>query len=125
MIDKLIDEIRDFINSPRKQYELLSDSFFWNMLCASMDTIEDSQLAIESYEKLPSFDGFTGGYLYIYGLLQALYLQQNTVNHLSQSLFKKRIDFKNHYPELFKIREMRNDTIGHPTNSGIYECYAK
>jgi len=122
MIDKLIDDIRDFINSPRKQYELLSDSFSWNMLCSSMDTIEDSELAIEAYKKLPSFDGFTGGYLYIYGLLQALYLQQNAANHLSQSLFKKKIDFKNDYPELFKIREMRYDTIGHPTNNGKSFC---
>jgi len=122
MIDKIIDDIKDFINRPRKQHQLLSDTFSWNMLCASMDTIEDNQLAIKAYQKLPSFDGFTGGYLHIYGLLQALYLQQNAANHLSQSLFNEKIDFKNDYPALFKIRELRNDIIGHPTYNGKSFC---
>lgn len=116
MIYKLVDEIRNLINTPRKQYELLSDSFSWNMLCASMDTIEDSELAIDNYKKLPPFDGFTGGYLYIYGLLQALFLQQDAVNHLSQALFNENIDYKKNYPEIYKIRELRNNAIGHPTN---------
>ena len=94
MIQKIISEIRDSINKPRKQFQLLSNLVSWNKLCASMDTIEDSELAIDNYIKLPSFDGFTGGYLFIYGLLQALYLQQDAVNHLSQALFNENIDYK-------------------------------
>lgn len=116
MIESIISEIRDSINKPRKQFQFLSNLVSWNKLCASMDIIEDSQLAIDNYEKLPSFDGFTGGYLYIYGLLQALFLQQDAINHLSQALFNENIDYKKNYPEIYKIRELRNNAIGHPTN---------
>lgn len=56
--------------------------------------------------------------LYIYGLLQALFLQQDAANGISTALLGKKIDFKQEYPSLFEIREIRNDTVGHPTLRG-------
>lgn len=124
MITQLVENIRELINSPRKQYQLLSNSSAWNKLCSSMDTIEDCELAFEHFNGLPLFDGLTGGYLYIHGLLQNLFMQQDSVNHLSLSLFDRKINYKNDYPEIYNVRELRNDVTGHPTDrySGKYFC---
>lgn len=115
-IDKKVTVIREFINHPWKQNLLLKDNVRWDQLCASMDVIEDTQIAIEYYKKLEDFDAYKGGYLFLYGLLQAFFLQQDALNHLSIALFEKKINFKKDYPDLYVIRELRNDAIGHPTN---------
>ena len=51
-------------------------------------------------------------YIMVYGLLQAIFLQQDAIKNLSLSLdmsFELPDDLKN-------IRELRNDVTGHPTN---------
>ena len=70
-----ISKIRDLINSPRKQNILLQDNIMWHMLCSCMDTIGDTEEAIESYLKLDT-DGSDKGrnYLRIYGAMQALFV---------------------------------------------------
>jgi len=108
--------IREYTNHPWKQTTLLADKVKWEKLCASMDVVEDSQLAIESYFNLKEFNALKGGYLFLYGLLQAFYLQQDAINHLSQVLFNKKINFKEEYPALYSTRELRNDAVGHPTD---------
>ena len=50
----------------------------WETLYASIDTIEDTQHAIDHYNKLDTFNATSGGYLFVYGLLQALFVQQDT-----------------------------------------------
>lgn len=108
--------IRDFINGPRKQHHLLKNRGLWFQLCSCMDVVEDSELAIKAYfeyfeEKYENSDGIK--YLFIYGILQALFLQQDSVINLCESLkISKKI---NDYPKLREIREIRNDSIGHPT----------
>jgi len=101
----------------------MEDTTNWLKLCSSLDVVEDTQLAIESFhsdalgEEL--IDGF--GYLQIYGLLQSLFLQQDAARNIATSLS---IEF-NLTPELRRIRELRNDTTGHPTdrNRGKYFCF--
>ena len=78
-----------------------------------MDVIEDAELAIESYltEKFSEDSGVF--YLIVYGLLQALSIQQAAAFHLCESLeIQESID---KYPNLIKIRDIRHDSIGHPT----------
>ena len=70
----LLKKIQDLCNHPWKRELLLNDKIKWNKLWTSMDAIEDTQLAIDAYLGLNDFDGYDGGYLYIYGLLQALNL---------------------------------------------------
>lgn len=107
-------KIRDLINNPRKQFNLLKNLKFWNQLCSSLDVIEDADLAIEAYLKgtFPKDDGVK--YLQLYGVLQALFIQQDAVEHLCESLslpkFNPRADAM-----LSKIRDIRNASIGHPT----------
>lgn len=115
-ITKKQQRIRELVNHLKQRELILSDKVKWNKTCSCMDVIGDSQIAIEDYFKLTPFSYSNGGYLFLYGLLQAFFLQQDAINHLSLALFDIRLDWKNDYPDLYKIRELRNDAIGHPTN---------
>jgi hypothetical protein len=113
-VAELEQRIRDFINNPRKQHALLQDTAVWNLLCSCLDTIGDTELAIDAY-KVSDNPG-TGGaaYLLVYGVLQALFLQQDAVENLCQALA---ISYTRD-PLLNDIREIRNDSTGHPTKRG-------
>ena len=106
-------KIRDLINSSRKQNILLQNNILWHMLCSSMDTVEDTEEALESFLKLDTDSSHEGrNYLRIYGALQALFVQQDAIKDLHEAL-------KIPYTEdsaLDKIRNIRNDATGHPTN---------
>jgi hypothetical protein len=113
-VDELEQEIRGFINRPRTQYALLQDTAAWNLLCSCLDTIGDTELAIDAYKQSsnPSTVGAT--YLLVYGALQALFVQQDAVENLCQALA---IDYVRG-SLLTDIREIRNDSTGHPTKRG-------
>ena len=118
-----MNELRDLINHYRIRSVIMENLTNWLRLCSSMDVIEDTQLAIESfqYDKLGDelIDGI--GYLQIYGLMQSLFLQQDALQNIALAINHK-YDLS---PELRKIRELRNDTVGHPTdrNRGQYFCF--
>lgn len=118
---KYTQEIRDFINKPKKQFNLLKNHKFWNQLCSSLDVIEDSDLAIAAYinSKFGTDDGEK--YLRLYGVLQALFLQQDAVTNLCEFLGLQN-NLTSH-PKLKEIRDIRNDSIGHPTKRGNYKSY--
>ncbi len=113
-IDELEQQIRDFINNPRKRHALLQDTAAWNMLCSCLDTIGDTELAISAYEKASKPPIVAAIYLLVYGLLQALFIQQDAVENLRQALG---FDYKPH-KLLREIREIRSDSAGHPTKRG-------
>ena len=115
--DKTVN-IRDILNHPWKKLVLFQDLIKWDKTWASLDTLEDTEEAIKYYLSLTDFGPFNGGYLFVYGILQALILQQDALNNLVFALFGEKIDLKNKYPELYKIREHRNNSIGHPTKRG-------
>jgi len=110
-INKLTDSVRNHINTHRYQSVLLDDPETWNQICSSLDAIGDSLCAIESYdsEKFPEDTGLK--YIYTYGILQALFLMQDALRHLSEA-------FNIPYEPtgtLRDIRKARNASIGHPT----------
>lgn len=119
-ITEISHQIRElFNNSTIKKTQVYSrkQSGDWNQFCAALDTLEDTCLAIEDFQKNPNDLFIKNPYLATYGLLQALFIQQDAVNFLKISLFgiSNKIDWKdNKYSELFKIRQVRNETIGHP-----------
>jgi hypothetical protein len=122
MSDKIRDlenQIRNYINKTRVKHVLIQDSKKWNQLCSSLDVIDDTGLAITSYlsSEWPNDTGLQ--YIYIYGLLQAMFLQQDAVTHMSESLG---IDCPKN-DELEKIRNIRSDSIGHPTNRSYGKSY--
>lgn len=109
----LMSKIRDYVNSPWKHYLLMRDRNNFSKLCASMDVIEDAGDAIAAYEENQFGQGKSNLYLAIYGVLQALIVQQDGVIHLRESLGMEQ-SVKN-YQALKEIREIRNDAVGHPT----------
>lgn len=111
-------KIRDLIRHPWKINKLTNDKVTWNKLISSLDVIDDTNEAISYFFSLDSFSSSTGGYLYLYGLLQALYMQQDALKSLSIALYGKEINWRKDYPDLYSIRELRNDSIGHPTDRG-------
>jgi len=117
-IEEKMQRIRELVNDPWKREVIFSDKVKWDKVCSSMDVLEDAQLAINSYFELNDSDFSDEGkrYLYLYGLLQAFFLQQDAINHLYQALFGKVIKWKRDYPDLYTIRELRNDAVGHPTS---------
>ena len=81
-ISELERQIRDFINQARRQHALLKDSGAWNQLCSSLDVIGDTELAFDAYDEAPDTDDAGATYILVYGVLQALVLQQDAVRHL-------------------------------------------
>ena len=83
------------------------------MACAALDTIGDTQLAVDDYlagRVKAATHGTT--YLAIYGVLQVLFVQQDAVRDLAEA-----VGVPVEVPEeLQSIRDIRNATAGHPTN---------
>ncbi|MGC2236664.1 MAG: hypothetical protein WA584_10915 [Pyrinomonadaceae bacterium] len=113
-VSELEQEIRDLINSPRKRTNLLKDKADWSKLCSSLDVIGDTEQAFDSYINIQEPNSFGEKYLILYGVLQALFIQQDAITHLSEALgLTYTVD-----PLLTQIREIRNDSSGHPTKRG-------
>jgi hypothetical protein len=84
----------------------------WMMLTSSMDLLGDTEFGIDSYLQSDDDDAHPGQvYIAVYGILQALFLQQDAIRHICESLL---IDFKLD-DTLRGIRNLRNDATGHPT----------
>lgn len=116
-VSELEDAVREHINTHRHQVELLNDNMTWNQICSSLDVIGDSLLAIQSYIDNP-FPSDTGlRYIFTYGILQALFLQQDAIAHLAEALG---VVYKRSQT-LSKIRRVRNAAIGHPTKQSVGE----
>ncbi len=112
-IQELADEIRDFVNNSRKNYELRQNMANFSQLASALDTIEDSDEAITAFKTIEVGDHEGKLYLTIYGLLQAFFLQQDAVEHLCEALDVQ--DRLKNYPKLMEIREIRHISVGHPT----------
>lgn len=114
-IERLISEIRDVINKPRKQQLLLKDDRFWNQLCSSLDVIQDTDIALDDYMEndFPKSEGQK--YLVVYGALQSLVVQQDAVDHLVESLG---LSVTSASEQLKDVRDIRIKSVGHPTKKG-------
>jgi hypothetical protein len=108
--------IRDYTQDPRHQARLMSDEFSWYQLCAALDTVDDTEEAMRAYVtgEFPAANGEQ--YLRIYGILQALYVQQDALNDLINAVHPtSQIKVK----DLLKdIRLARHRSVGHPTHTG-------
>ena len=85
----------------------------WNQLLSCLDVVEDTELAIAAYLDREFGESDGAHYLAVYGLLQALFIQQDAVRYLCESLGM--LNPLDNNSRLEKIRDIRNDTIGHPT----------
>ncbi|MEX1014966.1 MAG: hypothetical protein WDZ80_07465 [Candidatus Paceibacterota bacterium] len=110
-ITKLAGKVREHINTHRYQSILLDKANVWNQLCSSLDVIDDTKDAINSYLDIDHTKDTGTKYLSTYGILQALFIQQDALKNLSECFD---IDFDKDQ-RLQKIRYLRNASVGHPT----------
>jgi hypothetical protein len=111
-VAELESQIRNIFNISRRHKKTRTDRAAFYQACSAMDAIGDTEIALQEFINTEiSFDlGIR--YLLAYGLLQAIFLQQDAIQHLALSLG---IPFS--LPdELKEIRDLRNDAVGHPTN---------
>lgn len=114
-VEEACSDFRNLINSvTHEREELIEDIQKWLVVCSSMDVIDDTELAIKAYEKLGCKIDQGKAYLAIYGLLQAMYVQQDAVFNIRKTLDTPRFNDQEE-KNLLYIREIRNDTVGHPT----------
>jgi hypothetical protein len=112
----LINRIRWHINRTEKQVALLTSHEKWAKLTSALNVLEDTACAIEYYRNTEYPSDINGKYLFTYGLIQALYVQCHAINSISESLFSNKINFKNDYPDVYRVYEIRDDVVGHPTD---------
>lgn len=109
--------LRDIINIPtihEHYYSNLSREH-WAQLCAAMDVVRDSQRAIDKFQGIDQINYIQGDAFYIYGLLNAFYLQQDAIRTIWKIIFENELNYATCYLNIEKIREFRND-VCHATN---------
>lgn len=121
-VDELVSKIRDLApHLPYAGMRVRGDEWHqeWNRVCAAMDALGDVEHAISAYWKTDDV-----GYLHIYGLLQSLVVAQDAANLLREHLTDEgRISWQKseEYVAVHRIRTIRNESIGHPTASDVFE----
>ena len=107
-------EIRDLLTNEPGHSAALTNRANWYKIVACLDTIGDTEEALDAFLRIQNRAGFGEWYLAIYGVMQALVLEQEAVKHLAEAL-----GFAYNPDEALRdIREIRNDSIGHPTRRG-------
>lgn len=105
--------VRDLVNSPRRSLALRADVPRWNKVTSALDTIGDTKLAVSAYLE-GRVEAPDNGLLYLalYGILQVLFVQQDALTDLADGL-GLHLELP---PALLEVREVRNASVGHPTN---------
>jgi hypothetical protein len=116
-MSQVIARFRDHIAWPGLYGEHFEpDKDRWNKFCIAMDTLEDTNLAISAYTKLGLGGTDEGRYLHFYGVLQAVYVQQDTITSLIKLINVKPSSDNDQSSGWKTIREIRNHTAGHPVD---------
>jgi len=125
-ISAIEQQIRDHVNEAG-----LYDRYFrnhhdeWTALCVAMDTLGDTCLALEHYEEFGIGNRDGEKYLALYGLLQAIFLQEDSIRQLHQALLGTSLRPESESAWM-EIRNLRNMTVGHPMKNdqaGIKRCF--
>ena len=105
--------IRDYGHDSRHRQRLLSVRFDWHQLWTALDIIDDVELAIKAYleGEFPTDPGER--YLRVFGIFQALFVQQDALRHFVEILRPSKS--LNLVDVLKDVREARNASVGHPT----------
>ena len=115
-IDRLSESIRQTIGNSNNSFFDALDEPEQRMLRSCLDVIEDSNACLDAPLAPVNSDQHlddANKYLYIYGKMQALVLQQDAVRH-----FLDATEFEFTIEPLKYIRDIRNKSVGHPTLRG-------
>ena len=121
LTEKMI-EIQAIVNS---RQSILNEKYNWDLIMSCGNTISATESALETYlaelsNSVPIEIGKR--LLYAYGVLQSLFVQQNAVVKLCNTL---NVEYPNN-SDMKEIRDIRND-MGHPTdrkNKDLGEMYS-
>ena len=125
-----IQSIISEIHSELEKNKLKENTMLYDKYRSAKWFLEDISEAVEAYKnyerKEKELDLGTK-YLMIYGVFTALYLQQEALNDFRHALNYEKVDYEKNYPEIYKIRETRNDVAGHPTyrKRGYSTCISR
>ena len=111
-IEDVCQEIRDLASSSIFIDNIKRFNLNWDLMWAAMDTIEDTSFAIQAYKNGNSSSSQGLEYLKIYGLFQAIFMQQDAVRNFAESFKLNKIDISTD-PDAHGIRELRNKYFGH------------
>lgn len=109
-IHELAQRVRDLVNNRGHEgFPKVS----WHKICASMDNLEDTSLALLSFERSGLGRAAPSQYLRLFGAMQAIFLQQDSIATLHRELLGA---WKPPGPltAWSKARELRNIVGGHP-----------
>lgn len=127
MKEKILSIIREICNEigeTYKQNQLLTDYQNYNKCYSSIYLLEDIAESFDFYKTKDDKSCSLGEkYILIYGIFEALYLQQDALKTLFLALNIQDFDLKKDFPEINYIRNIRNDIAGHPTNRGTHSTY--
>jgi len=82
--------------------------------CIAKDTIQDTAEALLAHRKKDFVDDVFLRYIEYYGVLQAVYMQQDAIQALYNLFMKPEKLFTVNLIHWEKLRGLRNDTVGHP-----------
>lgn len=112
IVDEVCQEIRSIASRAIFIQNIKRHGFNWDLTWAAMDTIEDTELAINSFLSGKSNNDQGSEYLRVYGLFQAIFMQQDAVRNLAEGLNSPKINISTD-PAASEVREMRNKYFGH------------
>jgi hypothetical protein len=111
-IDKLCGDIRRLVGSAFFLQNAKRHKFNLDLTWAAMDMIEDTELAIESFRNDESGKDVGLEYLKVYGLFQAIFMQQDAARNLAVGLSLPELNITTDM-EAAEVREIRNKYFGH------------
>ena len=116
LIHQLESELRDQINFTDLKATLTQQPARFNKLASALDLLGDTEMALEAFlgvhPDIEVEDSKGDEYLTVYGALQAMFLQQDAFAHIHEALG---VPFELD-ATLQEVRDIRNDSIGHPSN---------
>lgn len=113
----LLATLREYSQKPPIKEMWSQDRIKWARLCTCMDTLGDTQCAINAYRETAKEADKPELYLRNYGVLQAMFVQQDALQSLADVLGIC-LGIKTGNAGIKEIRDIRNDIVGHPTNRG-------
>lgn len=105
-IDRLADNISMLLSHNQIEEAYSSINGKWDGVCAAMHLVSDTNIAIND------FDLANYNYLTLFGLFQAMFVQQDSISEL----FRLTTGQEPSVNQVTDIRKIRNDAFGHPSN---------
>lgn len=108
------DKIYNHIQDPRCGWTAGANHNEFEIYCIAKDTIQDTGETLMAHRKQGFVSDVYRRYVEYYGVLQAVYMQQDAIKALfNLFMVPQRLEFSA-LPNWQELRDLRDDTVGHP-----------